>query len=758
MPAGFQEWLRTALADSLPSALAALRDTQHAHRSEAGEEISDSEDSLHPTDEEPARKRPWSDVTATDKGKTPLKKSRDGPLPLLASIPRLSVTPPNTSQDNFQILDEYYAGDSKPGTSRSRSPIHLCTQLHKEPETNPDLPVEILDSSGVPLFDPHTLRHPRSAEWSPPQHIAEFLRYWLRRPLEKEVRQKLRAECTRPTLPDKVASTPEFDSLFVTFMMRNGKDPRKGLEQGLRSTQDKLLDISGPLTQIFLMADEALTDGTPMDPQLTREWAQRALCLLGNANTALSTERRKAALFKLDSKLAELAPKELGPGAKGLLFGDKFLKNLSQHVNIFTSLNKAQSSMRRVFQSRDRFSHRAGRQRGRATSRAAFMGSRPRLQESSSSYRFQNRTNFRTPYYRGHTRTRVSSSYRTKFPSVHRELLALRDKGAIERVVGAPCFISNIFLVRKKSGEFRPVINLRSLNQHVAYRHFKMEGIHLLRDLLRDRDWFFPFGSKGCLPHGAGPSGPQTLSSIPVAGKSTKLLKPVMEFLRARGIRSIVYLDDILIMARDRPSLYKATSLTVQLLQDLGFLINKDKSELYPTQSIQFLGFTVDSVEAILKLPQSKMLSIRKAIRRFLRLPRVSLRDLARIIGLLSSSIQAIFPGPLHYRAMQRLKDQHLRATGSYDHCFPLTDEVRLELQWWLTHMTAWNGSAIFGCIPDFILESDASLLGWGATCGTLTTGGLWTPEERGLHINCLELIAGSFAVRSSQRMLPTAL
>jgi hypothetical protein len=34
----------------------------------------------------------------------------------------------------------------------------------------------------------------------------------------------------------------------------------------------------------------------------------------------------------------------------------------------------------------------------------------------------------------------------------------------------------------------RPVINLKSLNKFVHTEHFKMEGIHVLRDLLRAGD------------------------------------------------------------------------------------------------------------------------------------------------------------------------------------------------------------------------------------------------------------------------------
>lgn len=84
---------------------------------------------------------------------------------------------------------------------------------------------------------------------------------------------------------------------------------------------------------------------------------------------------------------------------------------------------------------------------------------------------------------------------------------------------------------------------------------------------------------------------------------------------------------------------------------------------------------------------------------------------MARLVSLFSTSIQAIFPGPL-YRAMQHLKACHLRLCDSYEQEIALDSETRVELLWWLRHMEAWNGKAFFGATLDFVLESDASLLG----------------------------------------------
>ena len=58
------------------------------------------------------------------------------------------------------------------------------------------------------------------------------------------------------------------------------------------------------------------------------------------------------------------------------------------------------------------------------------------------------------------------------------EIRKLISKGTVTKV--SPCdneFISTVFLVSKKTGDFWPVINLKPLNQFVEKIHFKMENI-----------------------------------------------------------------------------------------------------------------------------------------------------------------------------------------------------------------------------------------------------------------------------------------
>jgi hypothetical protein len=70
------------------------------------------------------------------------------------------------------------------------------------------------------------------------------------------------------------------------------------------------------------------------------------------------------------------------------------------------------------------------------------------------------------------------------------EIGKLSEKGAIKPVqpyVGQ--FLSQLFLVPKKDGSQRPVINLKPLNLLIQKQKFKMEGAKVIRDLLQRGDW-----------------------------------------------------------------------------------------------------------------------------------------------------------------------------------------------------------------------------------------------------------------------------
>ena len=68
------------------------------------------------------------------------------------------------------------------------------------------------------------------------------------------------------------------------------------------------------------------------------------------------------------------------------------------------------------------------------------------------------------------------------------EIQNLIDKGAIVKA-SSQTFVSTVFVIPKSSGGWRPIINLKQLNEFLVYHRFKMEGLGSVRDLIKRGDW-----------------------------------------------------------------------------------------------------------------------------------------------------------------------------------------------------------------------------------------------------------------------------
>ena len=256
-------------------------------------------------------------------------------------------------------------------------------------------------------------------------------------------------------------------------------------------------------------------------------------------------------------------------------------------------------------------------------------------------------------------------------PLVDAEVSKLLSVGAIKAVpFSKENFFSRLFLVPKKEGTYRPVIDLSRLNKFVENFHFQMENISCLKTLLRRGDFMTCIDLKDaylsihvhrssqkylcfqwinrCYAFQGLPFG---LNTAP--GVFTKLIKPIAAYLRKRGIRIIVYLDDFLILGSSIEESKANTQLTLDLLQWLGFTINWEKSVLVPTQSLTFLGLSIDSQTMLLSLPERKVLNIQNRCQSLICNPTPSAREVASLIGTLEAARPAIWQAPLHYRQLQ---------------------------------------------------------------------------------------------------------
>ena len=219
------------------------------------------------------------------------------------------------------------------------------------------------------------------------------------------------------------------------------------------------------------------------------------------------------------------------------------------------------------------------------------------------------------------------------------EVSSLLGKGAVVTVEPAASeegFYSTLFLVPKTEGQMRPIINLKALNFWVHPQHFKMEGIHMLREIVAQDEWLAKLDLKDayftvpinrdhwkflrfmvdqvryqftCLQFG--------LSCAPWA--FTKVLKPVSAFLRSVGVRLIIYIDDILVIGKTPDEVRNHVEALIALLEGLGFIVNMEKSVLTPFQQIELLGLLLNTPSMSLTLPGHKIRTIRGEAAQLLR-------------------------------------------------------------------------------------------------------------------------------------------
>ena len=294
-------------------------------------------------------------------------------------------------------------------------------------------------------------------------------------------------------------------------------------------------------------------------------------------------------------------------------------------------------------------------------------------------------------------------------PSEEEEIMqevikGMLEKQAIEETTPrGRSFLSMIFLMPKKDTDQRPVINLKSLNRFVHTEHFKMEGIHVLRDLLRAGGWMGKIDLKDahftlpiqeedraflkcsfkdhtyqfkCLPSG--------LACAPWV--FTKTLTPIAAQLRQLGMRLIVYIDNILILAELAQD---HVIRLVYMLENLGFAVSKAKCQLEPTQTIQFLRFSVHSLKQELSLPSAKVKKIRVDTRSLLEGREGVDQEAVRVSGQASSCHQGSAPGASVLPQTSVGIEAGPRAVRSrlLNAVKALTEEQQ-ELQWWLDHLT----------------------------------------------------------------------
>lgn len=279
--------------------------------------------------------------------------------------------------------------------------------------------------------------------------------------------------------------------------------------------------------------------------------------------------------------------------------------------------------------------------------------------------------------------------------ALDKEVRTMQEKGAIELWRDGDPFLSRIFVVPKKSGNWRPIIDLRNLNELIWKTPFKMETKESIKLSVRQGDWMvsvdlqdayyqIPIAKEDrrflcfrwreqifqfrVLPFGLC-TAPQVF---------TRIFAPLASHLHLKGVRILRYLDDWLILGDSEESCAVSRDKTLELCRTLGVAVNWEKSSLEPSQRITYLGMNLDAVDHTAGPSQERKERFLTKAKKFLSRPAWKRKKWEKILGTMSS-LEHLIPGSrLRMRTLQfNLQDR----THSRSKEIPISRESRRDVR-----------------------------------------------------------------------------
>ena len=291
----------------------------------------------------------------------------------------------------------------------------------------------------------------------------------------------------------------------------------------------------------------------------------------------------------------------------------------------------------------------------------------------------------------------VISNYHnpTKQSFLIEALYQLLNKNAVEPVDNPNSlgFYNRLFLVPKPNNRWRPILDLSTLNTFLNTGSFKMETPETIRTSLQVGEWVTSIDFKDAYFHIPIHSQSRKYMRFHLQGRSyqfkalpfglstapmefTVVAKEVKLMALQKGIRIHQYLDDWLVRASTLHTCLQHTQTLVTLCQELGWLVNKEKSELAPKQVFNFVGYQFDLKEGKVRPTEERWQALTDKIRSMMSDPVCPVRKFMSLIGLLTATEKQVHLGRLHMRPIQWHLKNNWRVPESLEKVVPSRKQV----------------------------------------------------------------------------------
>ncbi len=256
---------------------------------------------------------------------------------------------------------------------------------------------------------------------------------------------------------------------------------------------------------------------------------------------------------------------------------------------------------------------------------------------------------------------------------LEQEVSSLLRKEAIEVVPPLDResgFYSWYFVVPKKDGGLRPILDLRLLNRSVRRLKFRMLTVKQVVSQIRSEDWFVTIDLKDAYFHVSILPSHRKFLRFAFRGKAyqyrvlpfgltlsprtfTKCVDAALAPLQIQGIRILNYIDDWLILAHSEQMAVRHRDVILAQMKELGLRLNAKKSVLSPLQRTTYLGVVWDSTTMQARLSPARIESILTTVRRVREGLSLTIKQFQILLGLMAAASNVIPFGLLYIRPLQ---------------------------------------------------------------------------------------------------------
>jgi hypothetical protein len=372
------------------------------------------------------------------------------------------------------------------------------------------------------------------------------------------------------------------------------------------------------------------------------------------------------------------------------------------------------------------------------------------------------------PWHRAHNnRSAVDAA-----AFVSTEVSALVAGGFVACVADDEVWVVNPLTVSTNdSGKHRLILDLRYVNEYLVIESFRFEDVRTVLayytaskaslsvaatfdlkagyhhcSIWPAHQKFLGFAWCGrsyvftVLPFGLSPSG----------FIFTKLLRPVVSWVRAQGVRLVMFLDDGIVLASTEDELLRSTTIVRYALSQAGWVVNIEKSVWTASSRVSWLGVVFDLAAGRISISVKRIDKLVACIRGLLEQRRVSARQVARFCGSLIS-MQVVMGNVC--RLFSRHACTFVAEQARWDRLVLMPIGVRQEMEFWLREINARNCCHLSGreSVVAHYVWSDASDLGLGAVLrccdGSAVVQRRWLSHEARCSSTSREMLAIIYAL-----------